>query len=138
MISRSDIDSAWGADIRPTPDRRLTLEEAHDLIREKFPIDNNTTIGPLALQVKHQSEVRSREREANSRRYGAGVVMLLPLSDGHWAILGPGRQLIGLSPNLPTADALREWSTASQESERSRQHRTINQPPIIQGKDFDL
>lgn len=49
-------------------------------------------------------------QEALSRRFGDGVLMVLPLESGAWAVFDSGRQLLSLGPCLPREESMLEWS----------------------------
>jgi hypothetical protein len=60
------------------------------------------------------------EVEALRARFSNSIVILLPLSDGRWAIMGADRQLAEILPEIPSAEELTEWSLKFERSLRAK------------------
>ena len=68
--------------------------------------------------VHEDSEDGRRAREILSNRYGNAAILILPLKDGSFAILGIDRQLLEVAEEAPSADTLRRLSTESEKRTR--------------------
>lgn len=68
------------------------------------------------------------EQEAQSVRYGSGTIIVVPLRSGRFASFGVDRQLLAISKDAPTAEALRAWSKEGYERVKQAQEALSGAP----------